>query len=171
MNNTIFISRTNLSLNAAKRACIDNENNYFQYIAFYCASASGNRPNSTGLTIKFDERLKVLGPLPFSKLLTNSNGEVIESRGRDSIEQGYIGDNTYFVSTASGQTITSDGFLYFVKVQFPEDVEVGDEFTTEILTDNAEFLFVDSTASEAEKAAMTAWTKTNGVSNGKFTIV
>lgn len=178
MNNTINISRQNLTITSAKRCVAGNDAGYFQIVSFYVASASGNRPDSTGLTIKFDPRLTVIGAengYVFNSKVYSSEGELITARGR-AVTEKTIGNNIFFAATASGETYTTDGYLYFACVQFPPETKVGDVFTITVELENAngkpyEFLFVDSTATNEERAAMNKWTKERGIINGSFTIV
>lgn len=180
MNNTINISSQNLTL-AQARNCLDgNTNGYFQIVSFYVASASGNRPNATGLTIKFDPRLTVVNDQwgeVFNSRVYTSDGRPVTSRGRSATEGAIDGkNNIFFAATADDKPYIDDGHLYFAMVQFPADVAVGDTFPIIVALEDEnqnpyEFLFVDSTASVADQTAMNAWTKANGIINGGFTIV
>lgn len=178
MNNTINISTQNLSINSAKRCVAGNNAGYFQIVSFYVASTSGNRPDSTGLTIKFDPRLTVLGTengYVFSSKVYNNQGILVTGRGRGATQK-YLGPNLYFATTAAGETYPENGYLYFARVQFPPDTKVGDVFTITVELEDEkgnpyEFLFVDSTASKEDREAMNQWTKENGISNGSFTII
>ena len=178
MNNTINISKQNVTLPTAKRAVASNGDSYFEVVSFYCASASGKRPNATGLTIKFDPRLTIINDKMgevFSSEIYNSAGHLVTSRGRNCVETKK-GDNIYFVATADKEPFTSDGYLYFACVQFPEDVAVGDVFPITIMLEDeegnpCEFLYVDSTVSAQDQADMNAWTKAHGIINGGFTII
>lgn len=177
-NNTINISSQNVTLASAQRAVASNGDSYFAVVSFYCASESGNRPNATGLTIKFDPRLTLINDEwgeVFSSKVYNSAGQSITSRGRGCTEEKKA-DNIYFAATAADEPYTSDGYLYFACVQFPVDVAVGDVFPVTIELEDedhnpCEFLYVDSTASAADQAAMNTWTKEHGIINGGFTIV
>lgn len=175
MNNTINISQQNVTLASAQRAVADNINGYFAVVSFYAASTSGNRPNATGLTVQFDTRLKVIGAEEgevFQQRIYNSEGLPVTSRGRSGISEEPCGVNKYFVTTANREPYTEDGYLYFACVQFPAAVEVGDVYTITICTGtDDEFLFEDSTASNEDRATMNAWTKANGIINGRITIV
>ena len=180
MNNTINISSQNLTL-AQARNCLDgNTNGYFQIVSFYVASVSGNRPNATGLTIKFDPRLTVVNDQwggAFNSRVYTSDGRSVTSRGRSATEGAIDRENNiFFAATADDKPYTDDGYLYFTMVQFPADVAVGDTFPITVALEDEnqnpyEFLFVDSTASAADQTAMNTWTKTNGIINGGFTIV
>lgn len=177
MNNTINISTQNLPIASARRCLAGNNASYFQVVSFYVASASGNRPDSTGLTIKFDPRLTVLGAeedYVFNSQIYDNQGKLISARGRGATQKP-LGDNIYFAATAGG-TYHEDGYLYFACVQFPADVQVGDVFTITVELEDGdgnpyEFLFVDSTATTAEREAMNEWTKERGILNGSFTII
>lgn len=178
MNNTINISSQNITIAQAQSSSVDNPGGYFQVVAFYCASASGNRPNATGLTIKFDPRLTVLDAdegYPFSSVVYNTAGQRLSSRGRG-VTQEIIDHNLFFAATASDDPYTSDGYLYFARVQFPSNVQVGDVFPITIELEDEdnneyEFLYVDSTATQADQTAMNNWTKANGILNGGFTVI
>lgn len=177
MNNTINISTQNLSISAARRCLEGNNYGYFQIVSFYVASESGNRPDSTGLTIKFDPRLTVLGAekgYVFSSKIYDNQGRPISGRGRGATQE-VLGDNLFFATTAAGSTYTEDGYLYFARVQFPPETQVGDVFTITIELEEdgepCEFLFVDSTATLADQNAMNEWTKQRGIVNGSFTII
>lgn len=178
MNNTINISSQNITLAQAQSSSVDNPGGYFQVVAFYCASASGNRPNATGLTIKFDPRLTVLDAdesHPFSSVVYNTAGQRLANRGRGATQE-VIDHNLFFAATANDDPYAQDGYLYFARVQFPNDVEVGDVFPITIELEDEdnnpyEFLYVDSTATAQEQADMIAWTKANGILNGGFTVV
>ncbi len=171
MNNTISISTQNLPLSAAQKCVAGNEDEYFQIVSFYIASASGNRPNSTGLTIQVDPRLTVVGVKGFNfyQYLLNNAGRVIATGREDIKSEADLGDNKFFVTTASNKVYTEDGYLYFLRVQFPQDVAVGDVFNITI-DKTAEFKFEDANATNEERAAMNTWTKNNGVANGRITI-
>lgn len=178
MNNTINISKQNVTLSSAKRSVPSNGDRYFEVVSFYCASAGGKRPNATGLTIKFDPRLKVINDKMgevFSSEVYNSAGHLATSRGRNCVETKK-GDNVYFVATADEKPFNSDGYLYFACVQFPENVAVGDEFPIAIMLEDeegnpCEFLYVDATVSVTDQETMNEWTKAHGIVNGGFTIV
>ena len=177
MNNTINISTQNLTISAARRCLEGNNYGYFQIVSFYVASESGNRPNATGLTIKFDPRLTVLGDekgFVFKSKVYDNQGRPLSSRGR-SATQEKRGDNVWFAATAADEPYTEDGYLYFACVQFPPDTAVGDVFTITVELEEdgepCEFLFVDSTATLADQNAMNEWTKERGISNGSFTII
>ena len=162
MNNTINISTQNITNTAVRNCLAGNTNGYFQLVSFYVASASGNRPDSTGLTIQFDPRLTVLGAdegYVFRSKVYDSQGRPVTSRGRGASEQEVVDadKNIFFAATASGDSFTSDGYLYFAMVQFPPETAVGDVFEIKVLLedDNTppvpyEFLFCDSTASAAD---------------------
>lgn len=178
MNNTINISTQNLTIDGARRCLAGNNAGYFQVVSFYVASASGNRPDSTGLTIKFDPRLTVLGAdedYVFSSKIYDNQGRPISGRGRGATQET-LGHNLYFATTAAGGTYTEDGYLYFARVQFPPETQVGDVFSITVELEDGDgnpydFLFVDSTATTAEREAMNEWTKERGISNGSFTII
>lgn len=173
----INISDQNLTLSAARNCLVDNINGYFQVVSFYLArnSSSDNNNNSTGFTVEFDERLKVLGAdedgwVFYSKIF-NSQGRPVTARGRDTISQTPIGDNKFFVSTASARNYEDDGYLFFAMVQFPVDVKVGDTFEISIDTSaDAEFICENSNDSAQDREADSAWCKSHVV-NGGFTII
>lgn len=179
MNNTINISDQNITLAAARNSVAGNNNGYFQLVPFYVASASGNRPNTTGFVVKFDPRLTVLGAdrgSVFCQTVYNSEGRPVTAYAVGANKEKAMGDNKFFVTTATDRTYNIDHYLYYARIQFPDNAAVGDVYTIEIMLEDeesnpCEFLFVDSKATAQERADMMAWTKANGVLNGSFTIV
>lgn len=171
MNNTINISIQNITITGVRNCLEGNTNGYFQLVSFYVASGSGNRPDSTGLTIQFDPRLTVLGAdegYVFRSKVYDSQGRPVTARARGASEQEIIDaeNNIFFVATASGSEYTTDGYLYFAMVQFPPETAVGDVFEIKVLLEDDstppvpyEFLFCDSSSTPAEKTADMEWTK------------
>ncbi len=182
MNNTINISNQNITISQARNSLADNTNGYFQIVSFYVASASGKRPDSTGLTIQFDPRLTVLGAdegYIFRSKIYDSQGRPVTARGRGASVEEIVDaeNNIFFVATSSGSEYTEDGYLYFAMVQFPPETAVGDVFEVKVLLEDDstppvpyEFLFCDSTATIAEQATDMAWTKEH-LTTGGFRVI
>lgn len=178
-HNTINISRQNIPLVSAQRAAASNGNSYFAVVTFYCASASGKRPDSTGLTIKFDSRLKVLGAEEgqvFSSKVFNTAGQLITNLNGRPVTQKKISDNIWFAATSNSEEIDEDGYLYFARVQFPTDVAVGDNFSISVELEDAEenpyeFLYAVASDTAAVNTQEMNWTKANGIINGGFTVI
>lgn len=176
-NNMINISTQNVTLASAQRAVAGNQNGYFAIVGFYC-SGTGNRPNSTGLTIKFDPRLTLLGSEQgqvFAGKVYNSDGTVVTNLRGKKPKQEQRGDNIWFAATSDGDVIIEDYMMYYACVQFPADVAVGDVFSIQVLLEDedhnaCEFLYADSTVDSATNQADMAWTKAHLV-NGSITIV
>lgn len=172
-SNMINISTQNISLASAQRSVAGNQNGYFAIVGFYC-SGTGNRPNSTGLTIKFDPRLTLLGDEwgdIFAGKVYDSQGHVITNLKGRTPTQEQRGDNIWFAATSNSDEITNDYMLYYACVQFPADVEVGDVFRIEVLLEDedhnpCEFLYADSTADAATNQTDMTWTKAHLVAGG-----
>lgn len=173
MNNMINISTQNITIASAQRSVAGNQNGYFAIVGFYC-SGTGNRPNSTGLTIKFDPRLKLLGDdegYVFAGRVYNSDGTVVTNlRGRTPTQE-QRGDNIWFAATSDSDAITNDYMMYYACVQFPANVAVGDVFSIEVLLEDedhnaCEFLYADSTADNATNQTDMNWTKAHLVAGG-----
>ena len=176
-NNMINISTQNITLASAQRAVAGNQNGYFAIVSFYC-SGTGNRPNSTGLTIKFDPRLTLLGNdwgNIFASNIYDSQGHRVSNLSGITPTQEQKGDNVWFAATSSANAMTADYMMYYACVQFPDDVEVGDVFTIEVILEDenhnpCEFLYADSTADDATNQTDMAWTKNNLVA-GRITVI
>ena len=176
-NNMINISTQNITLASAQRSVAGNQNGYFAIVGFYC-SGTGNRPNSTGLTIKFDPRLTLLGDEwgdIFAGKVYDSQGNVVTNLRGKTPTQEQRGDNIWFAATSDSDAITNDYMMYYACVQFPADVEVGDVFPIQVLLEDedhnaCEFLYADSTAEDSTNQTDMAWTKAHLV-NGGITVV
>ena len=176
-NNMINISTQNITLASAQRAVAGNQNGYFAIVSFYC-SGTGNRPNSTGLTIKFDPRLTLLGNEwgdVFAGKVYDSQGNVVTNLRGKTPTQEQRGNNIWFAATSDSDAITNDYMLYYACVQFPDDVAVGDVFAIQVLLEDedhnaCEFLYADSTVDSATNQTDMTWTKEHLV-NGSITVV
>ena len=189
MNNSISITNQNLTLAAARKAQIDNTDGIFQVVAFRVDTEDNVKaelPTSTGLTIEFDSRLKVLGDDEnwwFLQKVYTPDGRVTGSRAHGAGEQVKYNDNKFFCATADSDSDFADNgyYLYYALVQFPSDVAVNDEFNITIKTSgtdtnydnetfNVEFNCVNAELSDTDQATQNTWTKSH-IMQGKFTII
>ena len=189
MNNSISITRQNLTLASAQRAAINNREGLFQVVAFRVDTEDNVKaelPTATGLTIEFDPRLKVLGDdeeFWFLRKIYTADGRVLGSRAQGGNEQKKYNDNKFFVATADsdGDFVENGYYLYYACVQFPSNVAVGDEFNVTIKTTGTdsnydgdvfpvEFLCVNDSLSVTDQAAQNTWTKAH-IQQGNFTII
>ena len=189
MNNSISITKQNLTLASAQRAAIDNTEGIFQVVAFRIDSEDSTRselPTATGLTIEFDSRLKVLGDEDkfwFLSRIYTADGRTLGSRAHGGNGQKKYNDNKFFVMTADDNADFNENgyYLYYACIQFPSDVAVNDEFNITIKTSgtdtnyngetfDVEFLCVNGNLSDANQTAQNTWTAGH-IQQGKFTIV
>ena len=189
MNNSISITRQNLTLASAQRAVIDNREGLFQVVAFRVDTEDATNselPTSVGLTIEFDSRLKVLGDDEewwFLEKIYTADGRKLGSKAHGGAEQKKYNDNKFFVATSDSNSnfVDSGFYLYYACVQFPANVAVGDEFDITVKTTGTdtnydgdvfpvEFLCVNEDLSDTDQAAQNTWTAAH-IMQGKFTIV
>ena len=188
MNNSISITRQNMTLASAQRAVKDNREGIFAVVAFRVDTEDNTPaelPIATGLTIIFDSRLTVMGDDEqwwFLQKVYTPEGRTLYGRAHGANEQVKYNDNKFFCATGDDKTWTDTGYyLYYACVQFPDDVAVGDEFNITIETSGTEenydgevfpveFKCVNSDLEGTDQATQNTWTASH-IMQGKITIV
>lgn len=188
MNNSISITRQNMTLASAQRAVKDNREGIFAVVAFRVDTEDNTPaelPNATGLTIVFDSRLTVMGDDEewwFLQKVYTPEGRVLYGRAHGANEQVKFNDNKFFCATGDDKTWEDTGYyLYYACVQFPANVAVGDEFDITIKTSGTEenydgevfpveFKCVNADLEDTDQATQNTWTAGH-IMQGKITIV
>lgn len=189
MNNSISITRQNITLASAQRALAGNRAGNFAVVAFRVDTEDNVKaelPTATGLTIVFDPDLTVMGDEEqwwFLERIYTPDGRRLQGRAHGANEQVKFNDNKFFCATSdSNSNFVENGYyLYYVCVQFPDDVAVGDEFDITILTSGTEenydgevfpveFKCVNADLGATDQATQNAWTAAH-IMQGKITII
>lgn len=189
MNNSISITRQNVTLASAQRALAGNSQGNFAVVAFRVDTEDNVKaelPTATGLTIVFDPDLTVMGDDEqwwFLQRVYTPEGRTLYGRAHGANEQVKFNDNKFFCATSDSDSdfVENGYYLYYACVQFPSDVAVGDEFDITIKTSGTEenydgevfpveFKCVNSDLDATDRAAQDTWTKAH-IMQGKITIV
>ena len=189
MNNSISITRQNVTLASAQRALAGNTAGNFAIVAFRVDTEDNVKeelPTATGLTIVFDPRLTVLGDDEewwFLEKIYTADGRRLGSRAHGANEQVKFNDNKFFCATADSDSnfVENGYYLYYTCVQFPDDVAVGDEYNITIKTSgtdvnydgetfDVEFKCVNADLDGTDQATQNAWTAGH-IMQGKITII
>lgn len=189
MNNSISITRQNITLASAQRALAGNTAGNFAVVAFRVDTEDNVKaelPTATGLTIVFDPDLTVMGDDEqwwFLSKVYSPDGRILGSRAHGANEQVKFNDNKFFCATSDSDSdfIDNGYYLYYACVQFPDDVAVGDEYNITIKTSGTEenydgevfpveFKCVNADLDATDRAAQNTWTAGH-IMQGKITII
>ena len=189
MNNSISITRQNITLASAQRALAGNTEGNFAVVAFRVDTEDNVKaelPTATGLTIEFDPDLTVMGDDEewwFLQKVYTPEGRTLYGRAHGANEQVKYNDNKFFCATSDSNSnfVDTGYYLYYACVQFPNDVAVGDEFDITIKTsgtdvnyDNetfdVEFKCVNADLDGTDQATQNTWTASH-IMQGKITII